>query len=704
MNILNVFLDPKSIAVAGVSKDVSKIGRVIYDRLMEKKKAGLLNADVFAVSVSLKELDGQRVYGGFSEIEREVDLAVIAVPAQYVPDLVLDAGRSGVKAAVVVSGGFSETGDTVLDKKLKEVVEKTGLRVLGPNTIGVLNPYTGVETFFTVEFKPFSDGRPARTIAYPPKGNVAVVSQSGALAYYIIDSFGERGVGLRAAVCVGNQIDVDVAEVVEFFSEDDLTSVLAVYIEGVSDGRKFLNTVLKARRAGKHVVVLKAGRTKAGEKAAYTHTASMVGDWETFAGALRQSGAIVARTVREMVDVAFAASLQRQPKNRRTFVLSNAGGFSVMASDLAQELGLEVSRLPEDVVAVVESLKKAGKMPSIVVADNPLDLSGSANPDAFEEAYKAVAGSGFYGIHLLMPFHIPPAVDESVVWRLAKTAKDCGATVVACDVGGSDWAVRFRKLFVENGIPAYHSVEDAVQTLSLYIQAHTPTRSHFQPYRPTDGQHHPIPRQELNQLLKAYGLETASEQVVYGEDEALEAAEKLRYPVVMKIASAKIPHKSDVGGVVAGLDSGQSVSAAFRRLSELARRLGVEEEGVVVQETVKGVEMLLGSKIDKFFGPVAIVGFGGVFTELLRDFITFVAPLEESESMLMINTLKHQNLLKGFRAYPAVDTSLLAKTITQFSRIPFENPAIKQLEINPLIVYRDQAKAVDVRGLKSANT
>ncbi|MEM4401166.1 MAG: acetate--CoA ligase family protein [Candidatus Caldarchaeum sp.] len=700
MSGLDFFFNPGSVAVAGVSRDESKIGRVIYDRLLENKRAGLLQADLYPVGASGGEIRGARVYRSLDEIGSGIDLVVVAVPAAAVPDLIVDAGRCGVRAAVVVSGGFSEAGNHMLDRRLREAVAVSGVRVLGPNTVGVLDPYTGVETFFTKPVKPFSDGKYARTITYPPQGGVALISQSGALAYFIIDSLGERNAGLRAAACVGNQVDVNIAELVGYFAEDRLTKVVAVYVEGLDDGREFLNEVLRARRAGKQVVVLKAGRTAAGGRAAYTHTASMVGEWDVYYGAFRQAGAVVVDNVRELVDVAFTASLQRPPKNRKAFVLSNAGGFSVMASDLAAIGGLELPHLPEDAVARLEHLKQSGILPAIVVPSNPLDLSGSATPQAFEEAYKALSGE--FGIHLLMPFHLPPAMDDTVVERLSNLAAASGATVVACDAGGSEWALRMRRLFVERGVPALSSVEDAVRALCLYSQAYTPSRSGFPPAQLREGEVSPIPRAQLHELLERYGLETAGEKVVFDEAEAVEAAERIGFPVVMKVASYRLPHKTDVGGVVVGVDTAEAVVKTFERLSSLAHRLGVGDEGVVVQETVKGVELLLGAKTDRVFGPVVTVGVGGVFTELVRDFITFVSPVDEEEAGMMLAMLRSSRLLAGFRNLPPADPHHLTRAIASFSRILYENPSIHQLEINPLMVLGSIIKAVDFRGLRTA--
>ncbi len=696
---LDTFFNPRSIAVVGVSRHPDKIGRVIYDRLLSSRRQGVLRAEVYPVNPELSELYGHRVFSSLSEINQEVDLVVIAVPSSLVPQTVLEAGEKGVKAAIVVSGGFSEVGNDQLTESLRRAIKQSGVRVLGPNTVGVMDAYTGVNTFFTREVKAFSDGRNAQSFIFPGRGSISIVSQSGALAHYILDTLGERGAGIRAVACVGNQIDVSIPELLSYFANDALTSVVAVYVEGVGNGRELLNRFLELRRNGKQVVVLKAGRTLAGKRTAYTHTASMVGEWETHIGAFKQAGAIVVDNVKELAEVSLALSLQKPPRGRRLAILTNAGGFSVIASDLAQASGLEVIQLPEDSVEKMERLKGEGRIPPVAVTTNPVDLSGSADSAAFEEAYKIVSESGVFDMHLLMPFHVPPMMDERVVSKLAEVARASGATVVGCDTGDTEWSVTMRTLMVKNGIPAYKDMEDAIRVLTLISDVFTPSRESFPVYEARSSEAlEPIVREDLLELVSKHGIQAAREEIVFTEDEAVEAAERIGYPVVMKIASEKIVHKTDVGGVQLGITDRAQVLRAFNKLTSIAEKLGVRERGVVVQETAQGVELILGSKIDETFGPTVTIGIGGVLTEVIRDFITLVSPVQEDEADYMLNRLRLSKLLDGFRGYPPVDREALRKTIVNFSEILVENPSIAQLEINPLMAYGERIVAVDIRG------
>ncbi|MCS7109901.1 MAG: acetate--CoA ligase family protein, partial [Candidatus Caldarchaeum sp.] len=679
------------------------IGHVIYKQLKQNKEKGLLAADIYPVNPYVNQIDGDKVFKGFGEIGKPVDLVVVAVPASFVPEVVKDAAENGAKAAVVVSGGFSETGNDQLEKALRQIVQKSNLRVLGPNTVGIMDFYTGVDTFFIRESKTSLSGGLLKNMAYPKPGAVALVSQSGALATYFIDAFAEKNGGLRAVTCVGNQVDVKVEELVSFFVEDELTKVLAVYVEGVADGRSFLNHVLRARRRGKQVVVLKAGRSKTTEKAAYTHTASMVGEWDVFVGAFRQAGAVVVESVRELVDVAYAASLTNFPRGRRLLVLTNAGGFSVSSSDLAELNGLELQQFPDEVVEGLQSLRNMGKIPPIVVPNNPLDLSGSATPEAFEASYALLSGLG--DIHLLMPLHTPPAMNESVVEKLVKKARTVDKTVLACCPGSSEYAALFRRLFSENGVPVFRDLEDALRAAGLIAKTHTPSRGSFPHVRPAAaGSAEPMHRPALISLLRENGLEPVDERIVFRESEALKAAYEIGFPVVMKLASEKVAHKSDVGGVAVNLSGESQVVDAFRKLMNLAVELGVDGDGLAVQETVKGLELIVGGKHDRVFGPVVSVGLGGFFTEALRDTVSLVAPAEPQEVKAMLQHLKHKQLLHGFRNIPPADIDTIAKAVANLSNIITQNPNITTIEINPLTTSHKKAKAVDFRATQTTNT
>jgi len=706
MRDIDAFFNPASIAVIGVSENPAKLGTVIFRRLLESVKLGKLKAEVYPVNPRLRELDGVRVYSSVSEINGGIDLAVVAIPAQFVPSVIRDFGKK-VKTAIVISGGFAESGRRELDEELRRAIKETGVRVLGPNTIGVLDPYSGVNTFFLPRVKTLVDGREAENLPEPFPGNVAIIFQSGALSEMLMDFLYANRVGVRAVACVGNQVDVKIEDFMRYFAEDDLAEVIAVYLEGVEDGRSFLNAAAEASEK-KPVVILKAGKTETGRRAAYTHTASIVGNIDVYRGAFKQAGVIEVDSIGEMVDVVKLFSMQKPARGKRLLILTNAGGLAVLSADLAFLKGLVVPELPEGVKKELERLKEEKTIIPIVVVHNPLDLTAQASSEAFEKAYRILASSKLFDLHLLMPSHQPPPVDDTVIDRLAGIALKSGAVVTACELGESEWARIFRKKFDEYGIPAYSELRRAIEALSKFVQYKRIKRGRFPPplsknkleFRNEAGGR-PLYWEEALDILREYDINTPRMRIVSDEREAVEAVEELGLPVVLKIYSDEVAHKTDVGGVLVNLRNKEEVLRGYRILRERVREIGVGWRGILIQEMVEGVEILLGSTWDRVFGPTVSVGVGGIYTEILRDFSVRVAPIDFREAEKMLEELRLRRLLEGFRGMPSVDKEALAKLISRFSKIIYENPSLKQFEINPLIASGRRFFAVDVRGFVS---
>lgn len=703
MESLRFFFNPRSIAVVGVSRDPSKLGSVIYRRLMENRASGILEAEIYPVNPRLRELEGVKVYPRVSEIEGDVELVVIAVPAEFVPEVLRDSGRKGARAAIIISGGFAESGRDDLNLELERAVKESGVRALGPNTLGVLDPYSGVDTFFLPRFKPISRGGEAENLPEPVKGNVAVISQSGALSEILMDCLKASGVGVRAIACVGNQVDVKVEEFLRYFAEDELTKVIAIYLEGVRDGRRFMEAAADAARR-KPVVILKAGKTEVAGKAAYTHTASMVGNIHVYRGAFKQAGVIEVMDMEEMVDVVKAFSMRGPARGNRLLILTNAGGLAVLSSDMAPLYGLTVPKLTEDLKERLEELRRKGVVAPIVVFQNPLDLTAQATSETFEQVYRILASSNLFDLHLIMPSHQPPTIDDTVIERLARVASESDAAVAVSELGESEWSRLIREGFDGKGIPAYPELSRAIRALARLTHYRKPRRARFDHpsssnrFEWLNGLDGPLKPEDAVKLLGEYGVNVPRSRLARSEEEAVKAAEELGFPVVLKLVSREVAHKTDVGGVLVGLKKRDEVAEGYRVLKRKVEELGVTWEGVLIQEMIRGVEVLLGSSWDEVFGPTVSVGVGGIFTEAMRDFSVRVAPIEPWEAEEMLGELRLKKLLEGFRGMPRVDVRALAEIISRFSRITFENPSIKQLEINPLMVAGERAVAVDVRG------
>ncbi|MEM3742092.1 MAG: acetate--CoA ligase family protein [Nitrososphaerota archaeon] len=702
---LKYLFDPASIAVIGVSQNPSKIGSIIYHRLINNKNLGILKAEVYPVNPKISSLNGVKVYPTISKIQDDVDLAVIAVPAEGVPEVVREAGGKNVKVAIIISGGFAESGRKDLDEKLRKAIQEAGIRVVGPNTIGILDPYSGVDTFFLPRFKPLSNGKMAESLPEVQPGNVAVISQSGALSEIIMDCLKVSGIGIRSIVCVGNQVDLTVEDFLRYFSRDPLTKVIALYLEGVSDGRRFLNALIEASTE-KPVVVLKAGKTEVAGRAAYTHTASMVGSIEVYRGAFKQARVIEVEDMEEMIDIVKAFSIMKPAKGNRLFILTNAGGLAVISSDLALRYGLTIPNIPEEVYRNLDELRMKKIIDPIVVLQNPLDLTAQGTSETFEKVFRVVAASGFFDLYLLMPSHQPPTVDDTVIDKLFKVCKEHDCVAVVCEHGESEWSKYIRERFDQLGIPAYPDVRRALRALSALATHRRPANRLFEKTLNVnkiawldDLEDGPLDLENAVKLLNHYDLSTPKTLKISSEDELEYVSRELSFPLVMKIYSRKITHKTDIGGVVVGLKTYDELRESYNRLRKKISEMGIEWEGVIIQEMVKGVELLLGSSHDPVFGPTITFGIGGVLTEVLRDFSVRIAPVTLDDALEMINELRTKKVLEGFRDLPPVNLTELAWTISKFSRITWENPSIKQLEINPLIASGNRFEAVDVRGL-----
>jgi acyl-CoA synthetase (NDP forming) len=704
---LRYLFNPASIAVVGVSQNPSKIGSIIYQRLTKNKSLGILKAEVYPINPKISSLNGIKVYPSISEIQDNVDLVVIAIPAEAVPEVVREAGEKKVKVAIIISGGFAESGRIDLDEKLRKALQDTGIRVVGPNTIGILDPYSGVDTFFLPRFKILSDGRMAESLPDVTPGNVAVISQSGALSEIIMDCLKVSGIGIRAIVCVGNQVDLSIEDFLKYFSDDRLTKVIAIYIEGVKDGRRLLNALAEASTK-KPIIILKAGKTEVAGRAAYTHTASMVGSIEVYRGAFKQAGVIEVEDMEEMVDVVKAFSMMNPARGMKLFILTNAGGLAVISSDLALRYGLVVPSIPEEIKERLEELKNRRLIEPIVVIQNPLDLTAQGTSETFEEVYRIVASSKFFDLYLLMPSHQPPSVDDTVIDRLSRISREYGCCAVVCEYGESEWSRHIRDKFDQLGIPSYPDVRRALRVLSALTTYRKPRNKSYEHPSVTnkikwlDGLEDGLLDYDYAvKLLSHYGLETPKTLKIINEEELHSVTRKLSFPVVMKVFSRRIAHKTDIGGVILGIKTYGELAEAYRILEEKVSEMGLEWEGVIIQEMVKGVELLLGSGYDPVFGPTVTFGIGGVLTEVLRDFSVRIAPIDFTDALEMINELKMKKILEGFRDLPPVNLERLAEKISKFSKITWENPSIRQLEINPLITLGDRFVAVDVRGLIS---
>jgi len=684
------FLDPRSIAVIGASRDPSKVGGSVLANLRSAGFAGR----IVPVNARAVTVQGLPAFASLHAVDGPVDLAVITLPAPAVLSALKDCVAKGVGGAVVISAGFRESGDDgrKREAELRGWLRDQPIRVLGPNCLGWIRPSRRLN----VTFAP----------GMPDAGGIAFVSHSGALAVAILDWARERRMGFSLFASLGNQADLTEADVLEAVTADAETRVIAAYIEGVADGRRFFDALSRAA-AAKPVVVLKTGRSTEGARAVSSHTGALAGSDQAFDAAVKQAGALRAGTVEDLFDLARGLVSQPLPRGRRLLVVTNGGGLGIVATDAAREAGLVVDPLD---AAARERL--AAVLPPTASLANPVDLVGDADAARYSHALHAIGGASADAA--LVVLTAQAATDAAGVARAVIGAtRGWSIPVVGAFVGGARVAPGARA-FEEAGIPCYPFPEPAVRTLAGMAKLAERRGSRAEPARfpvrveevraavaklRASGRS-TLGMAELEPVLEGYGIPCAAARPAATPGEAASIAAGLGFPVALKLRSPDITHKTEVGGVRLGLGSaGEVAEAATAMLARVhAARPEARLEGVLVQRMAPpGKELLLGMIRDPQFGPLVVVGFGGIYVEVLKDTAARLCPLAASEARAMLGELRMAPLLKGVRGEPPVDTDALAETICRFAQLAADSADIAELEVNPLVAGPGGVMAVDAR-------
>jgi acetyltransferase len=688
---LGPFFAPASVAVIGASRDPGKVGGSVLANL----KAAGFSGRVIPVNPRAGTVQGLPAFASLKDVEGAVDLAVVAVPAPRVIAALAQCAEAGVAGAVVITAGFRESGPEGMarEAELRQWLQGRSLRVLGPNCLGWIRPGRRLNLTFAP--------------GMPRAGSVAFISHSGALAVAILDWSRDRRMGFSLFASLGNQADITETDVLRAAADDPETRVIVAYLEGVADGRRFFEA-LRAACAVKPVVVLKTGRSPEGARAVSSHTGAIAGSDLAFDAAVRQAGAVRARTIEELFDLAHVLETQPAAAGRRLVVVTNGGGLGIVATDAAREVHLDVPRLPD---SIQEALR--GVLPATASVVNPVDLVGDADAQRFANALLALGTE-------------PPPADAALVLLTAQAATD-SATVARAIIGATrEWRIPVAAAFVggprvapgaasleEAGIPCYPFPERAVGALAGLAALAERRRSRA---RSVAAEPPPaaaplvagwrqrgvaqLGMQDLAPLLLLYGIAVAPFQVAATPGQAARAAAELGLPVAVKVVSPDVSHKSDTGGVRLGLRDARAVAeAAADVLSRVrAARPGARIDGVLVQPMVTtGQELLVGGIRDPQFGPLVVVGLGGIYVEVLRDVAARLAPLTPAEARIMLDELRMAPALHGARGRPPVDLDALADVVSRFSRVVAEVTALREVELNPVIAGPDGAYAIDVR-------
>jgi acetyltransferase len=694
-DILTGLLRPKSIAVIGASKTPGKIGHSVVKNLIKSGYKG----GIYPVNPDAEEILGLKTYKSVLDIPQPVDAAAIAVPAKFVNDVAKECGEKGVKGLIVITSGFSEVGNIELEEELVEIAHRYGMRVLGPNVVGTLSNSDNLNA----SFAPF----------LPLNGSASLVSQSGALLIAIDAITYTRRIGFDKLVSIGNMSDVNFADMIKWLNEDENTNCISLYIEGFKDGRRFIE---ESAKASKPVVALKAGVSEHGALAAASHTGSLAGAQKVYGAAFHQAGVIQATDLNDLFDCTLALSLQPPMEGDNLLVLTNGGGVGVLATDSAEKAGIPLSFAPE---SVQKELKK--HMPSFGSAKNPVDLTGMAGNEWYHDTVKfAFAHEWVDGLVILYcetAMTNPMEIAKSIYKAIEKTGIT-NKPVTVSFVGGerSDKAMQW---LVENGIPAYNAPDLAVKamgTLKEYARLEAmksePIKGNHDVDKETareiiakvraDGRKS-LTEIESKKIFKAYGLPVVQTDLATSEDEAVDKAKEIGFPVVLKIVSPDILHKSDAGGVKVNIKDEAGVREAYQTILENAKNYKADADihGIVIQQMAPwATEIIIGSVNDPTFGATVMFGLGGIFVEVLEDVTFRVAPISEAEAASMLDDIRGAPILDGTRGEAPRDKKELAKTLTKYAFMVTDlSDEISESDANPVIVYEegDGVTVVDAR-------
>jgi len=697
---LDKIFKPRVVAILGASDTEGSVGHALATNFVR----GVFEGKSYFVNNHKPEILGVKAYPTIGAVPETVDLAIIATPAKTVPGVVEECGEAGVKGVVILSAGFKETGPEgkALEDQILAIAQRYGMRIVGPNCLGIIRPATRLNGTFLSKV--------------PKPGTVAFLSQSGALGSAILDTAIHENVGFSTFVSVGSMIDVDFGDLIDYFGSDPHTRSILMYIEGVTNARRFMSAARHFARS-KPIVVVKAGRFRESAKAVASHTGSLSGEDAIYEAAFKRAGIVRVDEIADLFNAAEVLSTQPLPTGPRLAIITNAGGPGVMTTDALLARGGKLAELSP---ATMKRLNAV--LPPFWSHGNPIDLIGDAGPDRYRAALEAcLDDEGVDGILILLTVQAminPLSVAESVVDVLQSKAY-LNKTILASFMGRSR-VTEANAYFAGHNIPTYESPEEAVKTyLTMYqyrrnieLLYETPEElpvDSAPPRRPISvilrkAAHEGrdvLTEEEAKRLLKYYGFPVVATETAATADEAAEKARHFGYPVVLKILSPDITHKSEAGGVALDIGSEEEVRRQFDVLVAHAKAYKPNAQilGVTVQPMIArgGQELIVGGKTDPLFGPTILFGMGGVGVELYRDTSVALPPLNTTLIRRMLEETKVYQLLKGYRNQPGANLELLEKTLLLFSQLLVDFPQLKEIDINPLLVDESKVHVLDAR-------
>ncbi|MBU2455652.1 MAG: acetate--CoA ligase family protein, partial [Proteobacteria bacterium] len=679
-----------SVAVVGASADPTKYGYMTLDCILR----GAYEGRVYPVNPKAGEILGVKAYSSIREIPEIPDVAVILVPAKAIPKILKDMGEKGIHSAVITTAGYSEVGRDDLQQELVNIAKEYNIRIVGPNIEGFIY----MPNKLNAQFFPVVQNT----------GPLATVSQSGSLTNGLVEWADKEALGISAAINLGNQVDICEADFIEYLSCDNHVKAIAMYLEGVKDGRAFLGA-LKSIAGKKPVVILKAGRSRAGQKSVASHTASLAGEHDVFCAACRQYGAIPVKDLQSLYDYGKLLATMPVPRGNRLLIISSSGGIGVLAVDEAQALGICLPKLPRD---FVDELKLLNLSP-LGSLSNPIDLAAIWA----EEFRKVALLADKYDIAdvFLINFGDPIEGAGEMIKDLKKRIR---AGIAVAYMGGAQEEEKDRPKLHRAGIPVFPTPERAIRAISAAMTYGKFSREiRAAGFAENINKHKDLKIRDRQGTTKAdfvlepdavswlgeYGIAYPDHCFVKTMDEAVIAAQKIGYPVVLKVVSSQVPHKSDSGGVRVDIKDTVELQIQFKAIKEGVAKVSptAKIEGMMVcKQAEDGLELIVGAIQDPVFGPIVMVGLGGIFTEILTDTAFRVAPISPRDAKEMIRELKGFDLLTGARMSKKCDIHSLEKLLIQVSSMICTHPEIQELDLNPVRIYETDFLVLDVRILK----
>ena len=694
---LDAIFSPRNVAVIGASEKVGSVGRTLLWNLVSHPFGGT----IFPVNSKRENVLGIHAYNSVSEVPGQIDLAVIATPARTVPGLIEECVDAGVKGAIIISAGFKEIGEEgrVLEQEILTKARSAKMRIIGPNCLGVMSPLTGINATF------------AQGMARP--GNIGFISQSGALCTAVLDWSFEENVGFSAFVSIGSMLDVDWGDLIYYLGEDHRTKAIVIYMESIGNARSFLSAAREVSLT-KPIIVIKAGRTAAAAAAAASHTGSLAGSDEVLDTAFRRSGVLRVDRISDLFYMAEVLAKQPRPKGPNLTILTNAGGPGVLATDALIQGGGLLTEISQETFAALDA-----DLPAHWSHGNPIDILGDAGPDRYAKTLEIAAqdpnSDGLLVVLTPQDMTHPTQTAEKLV-ELCKEPQS--KPVLASWMGGPRVAAG-QNLLNRANIPTFPYPDTAARVFNYMWQYSYNLRSIYEtPSMPTGSHANSTQAAQLienvrcsgrdiltefesKQVFAAYGIPTVETRLAKDVSEAVKVANEIGYPVVLKLNSETITHKSDIGGVQLNLQTDNAVRTAFEAIqTSVAEKAGAEHfHGVTVQPMIrlKGYELIIGSSQDAQFGPVLLFGTGGTLVEVFRDRALALPPLNTTLARRMMEQTKIYKALQGVRGEKPVDMDALEGLLVRFSHLVVEQRWIKEIDINPLLVSADGMVALDAR-------